>query len=536
MDLNKKITLLFILVILFFSFLVRLPFLNVLMEADEGEIAYVSQQMEQGGIPYKDGISQKMPGMLYVYLFVFKIFGHQISDIRLFSFIYALVGVLLLYKLGALLFNKPVGLMASFIFGLISADPARFGFMAKAENFMLAPLIGSVIIFYLALKKKNNFLFFVCGLVNGLVFILKQSAIFNCLFIVVFLFGDFFVNRKEEKLFELVKRYFYFAAGFTMILLSLVIYFRFNGAWNDFIYWVFLHNLEYVKAGFTFSKLTNSRIWSTFFTQFRNMSAPSFIFWILGFYGIWHFIKDKNRSGLLITVWFIFLAISIFSGLHFFPHYFLLTTPVLAITAGYGSWLLFTKINGIKKTIIKRLITVLTVFLLVVLILGPHLNYWLVYSPKQISKLVYNDYYPLEARIKYIGEYINQNSLSDDRIFIFGTAPDILFYSQRRSATKYIIFYPLAEPSKDVLRIQKDIIREISLLKPKYIVDMTFNKKIFTDQYIVEAVKEILIRNYYPESFVSLTGDQETAPVLKINKAQLNYDFLRDKIILYRLR
>ncbi|MFH1238663.1 MAG: glycosyltransferase family 39 protein, partial [bacterium] len=472
----------------------------------------------------------------YVYLFIFKIFGRNISDIRLFSFIYALAGIMLLYKLGELLFNKPVGLIASFIFGVISADPARYGFMAKAENFMLAPLIGSMLIFYLALTKKDNRLFFASGLLTGLAFILKQSAVFSGLFIIVFLFIDFFIDRKEENFSGLIKRCLYFITGFVTILLPVVIYFRLNGAWDDFVYWTFWRNIEYVDTGDNFSKFTNKFIWFNFLKQFNNLLKSSFIFWIPCVYGIWYLIKQKNKNGILITGWFIFSLLSVFAGLRFSPHYFLLTTPVLAITASYGLWLFFEKIAKIEYIIFKKILVLLIACLFAVFALGPNFNYYFIYSPRQISKLSYGDYYPLQARIKYIAAYINQNTYHTDTVLIFDSAPDLLFYAKRKSATKYIIFYPLAENSKDSLKIQKDIIREITLNKPKYIIDMTFNKRIFAEQYIVKATGKILHKYYYPESFVSLTSNQEAECVVKINRNQLNYAFLWDKIVLYRLK
>ncbi len=99
--------------------------------------------------------------------------------------------------------------------------------MAKAEIFMLAPIIGSIILLISGIRKENGFLFFICGTLNGIAFLLKQSAIFNCAFIFAFLLFEFIRNKNEEKKIfsKLIKRYFYFIYGFIIVLLPVCIYF-----------------------------------------------------------------------------------------------------------------------------------------------------------------------------------------------------------------------------------------------------------------------------------------------------------------------
>ncbi len=533
MDFDKKTSSLLLLSIFLFALLIRLPYRYVLLEADEGEIAYISQQMEQGDIPYKDAVHQKMPGMFYIYLLIFKILGKNVGDIRIFTFLYSLSGIFLLYKLGTLLFGRPVGLISSFIFSIISLDPNRLGFMAKAENFMLMPIIASIVILLLAIKKKNNFLFFVCGALNGIAFILKQSAIFNCAFIIGFLFFEFFKNQDKGKYIELIKRYSYFFSGFIITLLPFFIYFWIKGAWNDFIYCTFLTNFDYINSSNPFLTVTNKYVWFNFLQRLNRMLNTNLIFWALCLYAWIKFLKIKDIKGFLIIIWFIFLFLSVFSGLRFFPQYFILTTPALAIASGYGLWSIFEKIRNIRNIFLKRVIGIFIILVVTIASLVPNFKYWFVYSATEISNQVYEDYYPLQVRIKYIASYINQNTAIDDTVFIFGTGTDILFYANRRSATKYIIFYTLAESHKDILIRQKEIVNEIIKNKPKYIIDMTSDKRIFNEQYIVRKIGEIVINDYYPESFVSFEN-KETECIIKINQDKLSPQLLFEKIIIYR--
>ncbi len=130
MKINKNfITAFFLLLIMLFSFLFRLSFLNAPLEADEGEIAYIAQQLEQGSIPYKDAVHQKTPGMIYIYLLIFKTLGRDVSNIRVFTFLFVLSEIFLIYKLADMLFGRNVGLISSVIFGIVTADVNLLGFI-----------------------------------------------------------------------------------------------------------------------------------------------------------------------------------------------------------------------------------------------------------------------------------------------------------------------------------------------------------------------------------------------------------------------
>ena len=138
MVLDKRMTAFLLLLIALFALLIRLPYRYVLLEADEGEIAYIAQQVEQGAIPYKDAVHQKMPGMFYVYLLIFKTLGKNVEDIRIFTFFYSLIGVFLLYKLASLLFGRSVGLLSSFDGTTIILHSKRSANIKFSENGLLS--------------------------------------------------------------------------------------------------------------------------------------------------------------------------------------------------------------------------------------------------------------------------------------------------------------------------------------------------------------------------------------------------------------
>ena len=69
-----------------------------------------------------------------------------------------------------------------------------------------------------------------------------------------------------------------------------------------------------------------------------------------------------------------------------------------------------------------------------------------------------------------IARYIKKNSSPEDKIAILGSEPEILFYSDRLSATGYIYTYNMVEDHAYNLKMQEEMISEIENAKPSYIV------------------------------------------------------------------
>ena len=55
-------------------------------------------------------------------------------------------------------------------------------------------------------------------------------------------------------------------------------------------------------------------------------------------------------------------------------------------------------------------------------------------------------------------------------IAVIGSEPQICFYSDRRSATKYIYTYPLMEPQPYAMQMQEEMIAQIETANPEFVV------------------------------------------------------------------
>jgi hypothetical protein len=67
-------------------------------------------------------------------------------------------------------------------------------------------------------------------------------------------------------------------------------------------------------------------------------------------------------------------------------------------------------------------------------------------------------------------EYLEGHTNPTDTIAILGSEPEIYFYAHRHSASGYIYTYPLMEPQRYAVQMQREMMQEIEAARPKYLV------------------------------------------------------------------
>jgi hypothetical protein len=89
-------------------------------------------------------------------------------------------------------------------------------------------------------------------------------------------------------------------------------------------------------------------------------------------------------------------------------------------------------------------------------------------SPDQVNREMHTGHGFPEAVV--VADYIRNHTQEQDRVAIFGSEPEICFYSRRHSATGYIYVFSLLEKQKYALQMQRDMIHEVEEAKPKIVV------------------------------------------------------------------
>jgi len=91
---------------------------------------------------------------------------------------------------------------------------------------------------------------------------------------------------------------------------------------------------------------------------------------------------------------------------------------------------------------------------------------------RRVCEIIYPGNPFVESLI--VAGYIRTNSAPDARIAVVGSEPEIYFYARRHSATGYIYTYALMEPQPAASAMQEQMIQEIELNKPEYLVAVSY--------------------------------------------------------------
>jgi hypothetical protein len=70
------------------------------------------------------------------------------------------------------------------------------------------------------------------------------------------------------------------------------------------------------------------------------------------------------------------------------------------------------------------------------------------------------------AEMPELGRRLAEVTRPEDRVFVFGSEPELLFYARRASATRYIILFPLFGPYADAREKQVATSLEITRARP----------------------------------------------------------------------
>ena len=165
--------------------LVRLRLVGVPLERDEGEYAYIAQQLLQGVLPYTEAHSMKFPGIFFVYAGVLAIFGQNPVAIHLSLLLVNLATAVLLFLLGRNLLSGSAGIVAGVSFSVLTLSPTLQGIWANAEHFVLLPAVGGILLLRMTRDQPARFLS--SGLLLGCALLIKQHATFFCLFGMMYL-------------------------------------------------------------------------------------------------------------------------------------------------------------------------------------------------------------------------------------------------------------------------------------------------------------------------------------------------------------
>lgn len=417
------------------ALLVRVPFFDWALTADEGGYAYGATQWFRGGLTmYSDELWFDRPqGIFVAYEVGLRLFGDSVAGIRAIGAVWSAGTAVLVALIGAQLFDRRVAWLAGLGYAVVSGAPQVEGFITNAEIFMLLP--GTAAVWSIWRRR-----YLAAGLLIGLAVLLKPSGAPLVLFAAIWMFGDR----------EGWRSWLWLAVGFAVFPLASLVHGLVTVGLHDYLYPVALFRLE---AGSTSS--TGLR-----FLQGWYFTAPVWFPLVLVSVPGWRALAG-TRERRFLNLWLLSALAGMAMGGNWFEHYMLQMLPPLVLIAAHSVVYIVDELN------IPRRLQAIPGAGVVAAAAAALVLPWVVEGPVDGADRLFrgNPGYAVNAAV---GEYLAANTTADESVYVAVAQADIVYLSGRRSGIPYLYLQQVAEREGTF----QEIVDHIDAAEPAYVVLM----------------------------------------------------------------
>jgi|SRR3989344_2351113 len=286
--------LIWLLVILLLGLFIRIITINYeWIDVDEGNYLSDAKLLAENLIPFKDFYMKEVLYTLSLSLFG-KLFGFSLFFGRFLSVIFSIATIFFVYKIGSLLHDKRLGVIAAGIYAFIPF--AIFWNNLIRESVLMIMLFTIAVYYIIKFTKTNNFLHISLHTFFLFLALLTRRSII--LFVLAEIFLLAYMYRNETKILSRIFLY----GGFG-ILLPLILLFLYSYVINaDFLKLLGFEFLPFTSA-FSLEQFIGQRVllpyW--FFREAPYITILSFIVLISRF-------KSKAKTTIISIFLFVILA------------------------------------------------------------------------------------------------------------------------------------------------------------------------------------------------------------------------------------
>jgi len=439
---------------------VRLRFLDMPLERDEGEYAYIAQLLLRGIPPYAEAYTMKFPGTPLAYALAFFVAGPSLGAIR---------GALLVANLAAAGFllaivsrqnGRATAALATGLFLLWSLMPELCGLWSHATSMGLPFALAGWYLVARAIEGRRTLLqLFAAGLLFGCAILMKQQA-------AIFIAPSIAYYWSARRLpISAVRGVAAMGVGVLVPLLAMFATAWSLGAMADFWYWTVTYARSYsLGTRGSRSLLSHLTIAAT------NFGSASYLLDGLFLLGLASLAWDPNsrRGGALWGCLGIGGLLAVIPSFWFFPHHFAFFLPTAAFYAAIGLEALSRLARRFSPSMPRQAwrATIVTAALACIVI--GHAAAWFTWSDREMTWRAYPS--GGFAAVRVVGEHLRDIAGSGDTLAVIGSEPELYFYSQLPGATRFLYTYPFIEEHEDADKMHDQMIREITESAPTYCV------------------------------------------------------------------
>jgi Dolichyl-phosphate-mannose-protein mannosyltransferase len=419
------------------------------LERDEGAYAAIAQRWLHGEIPYQAYFDHKPPGVLAAYRAILAAFGETASPAAIHGAtqVYSLVTLGVLFGLGRRLFSERAGLLAAALGAILLADASVLGNESNSEIFQILPQTAALWATLVAGERRSPRRAFLAGVLLGAAVLFKQTAIALAVPALVFVWWR--GARRVPPVLALV-------AGALAPVALTVGYFAAHGAAGALYECTVAYNRTYASV------VPLSAYPAALAVSLRALAASAWPVLVLAIYALAAIARGgvaAVKSHVLLAGWTAFSLLSVGAGGRFFPHYWVVMVPPLALLAA----------SAVER--LPRASMAAWGAVAVAAIAAWAVNPWY-YSPAMSPEEKVWRLYGLNpfAESQAVAAFVAEHSSPEDRVLVLGAEPQILYYADRRSASRFVYLYPLGLPGPQSQSWQQAVVGEITRDPPRLIV------------------------------------------------------------------
>lgn len=386
---------------------------------DEAVSAVIGQEILEGGLPYQAAIDHRGPLTYYLYAGFMAIGGDWNMGAVHTGYLFVLLLIaLLLWRMGG-----RYGGQAALIFAVVSWTQRPMDMWAAHTEWAL--ILGTSLAIWLILTRPESWWRYgLAGVCLGLAALSKQIAVWDGLGIGIWLLLQH-LPKKAWK--PLLGKGTFLAVGAIIPLLLTGTYFAQAGAWQDFQTYVWHYNVAYYLPEVDLLERIKSSVALLFDFYASSLLLSGLLVGAL--IKAWQERKKLASRELLFLCW---LGGALLGGLtsgRNFGHYAIQWLPASCLLAAWA-WqeILQPHLPQRPWQSANPLAWTLGAFLGLGLLLP--LGNTLVDQAVYVRYLLNVEPQP--------GAYVQAHTHAEDRIFVWGFAPEIYVQAQRRPASRFI--------------------------------------------------------------------------------------------------
>ena len=413
-------------VIIAIVLILRLPtLLPSLYNSDEGYYGIIANDTLDGGTVYQTAVDTKPPGIYYVYIAVFGMFGrNNLLAVHIVAIFVVAGTALVMRRIGTRVADDWSGAWAGIGYAIfVHAYRPGDTLPANTEIFANLFLALSVLVFFQAERKASWGRMFLSGALISVATLIRQPAAVTLGAMLGYLVYLWLVPRTQSLRRVLVAGTSA-VVGFAAVIAGLAWYYQWQGNLHDAYLWAWAFAVRYVENETTFSYVLKRIV-----TLHLVVMLAWGLLWYFGIRQIIETLRSFRRGKALPTeqvfliLWLVLSYLGIFIGWRFPGHYHLAVLPPLSILAGQA----FSRFVAEQRRSPQprwRWIRAGIIGAAALPTIGFLVDAFVIRTQTL-------DFLP-------IVQHIVQETSPNDRIFVWGSSPQLYSFSGRRMATRFV--------------------------------------------------------------------------------------------------